>query len=187
MHMKDGPLPAFGCRVKRLRRSLGMKQTALAEAMEVDQTTISRWEGGIILPDRATQDRVLEKLSSHRTDDSALRRLVETSMAAVHLIEEANHVCLAYSQPRALEWRQRSDNLRGASLWRFATDEIRQAEFELTDEGWWDSHLPGPKIFRTSGVVHDEIMIHAGTIIWERLYLADGTPVRLVSGERRAA
>lgn len=59
---------------------------------------------------------------------------------------------------------------------------------ELTDEGWWDLQAPNPKAFSTSQAVHDQITISAGQIVWERLYLADGTPVRLVSGTRvRAA
>ena len=72
----------------------------------------------------------------------------------------------------------------GVSLWQFATDEIRRAETELKDEGWWDQHTPNPKAFLTSEAVHDRIRISAGEIVWERLYLADGTPVRLVSGSR---
>lgn len=183
----DCPLPAFGHRLRRLRRALGMKQSALADAAKVDQATVSRWERGAHVPDRSVQDSVLETLSARRADDSALRRLVETSTDAVHLVEEASHICLAYSKSRAMEWRRRPDSLLGTSLWRFATDEIRQAEFELTDEGWWDAYLPPPKIFRTSAAIHDEITIQAGAILWERLYLADGTPVRLVSGDRGPA
>ena len=161
-----------------------MKQAALADVMAVDQATVSRWESGAQLPDNPVQEKVLQTLSAQRSDDSALRRLVEASGDAVHLVEEANHICLAYSKTRAMEWRRRPGSLLGTSLWRFATDEIRQAELELSDEGWWDTYLPEPKSFSTSGVVHDEITIPAGPILWERLYLADGTPVRLVSGQR---
>lgn len=166
---------------------MGVKQAALAEMMAVDQATVSRWENGAQLPGRPVQEAVLNTLGAQRTDDRALRRLVETSTDAVHLVEEASHICLAYSKNRAMEWKQWPGSLIGTSLWRFATDEIRQAEYELTDEGWWDAHLPEPKRFRTSAAYHDEITIRAGAILWERLYLADGTPVRLVSGGRRAA
>lgn len=184
MQTENCSLPAFGRRLKRLRRSMGMKQATLAELAAVDQATVSRWESAAILPDRPTQDSVLQKLAACRSDDAALRRLVETSADPVHLIEEASHVCLAYSRRRAAEWRSDFGSLRGVSLWRFATDEIRQAEQELTDEGWWEAHLPEVKSFQTSAIVHDEMWIRAGTIVWERLYLADGTPVRLVSGAR---
>ena len=181
------PLPAFGRRLKRLRRSLGMKQTALAELMKVDQTTVSRWESAAILPDRETQQAAFEKLSACRKDDGALKRLVESSSDPVHLVEETSHICLAYSRSRAIEWRSGTGDLLGQSLWKFATEEIQQAEHELIDAGWWDIHVPEPKLFRTSGASYAEMTILPGAILWERLYLADGTPVRLASGARRAA
>lgn len=183
MLLEDRPLPAFGRRLKRLRQSLGVKQTALAELMQVDQATVSRWERGAMRPGHAIQQTVFEKLSTFRSDDAAIRRLVESSSASVHLIEETSHICLAYSRRRALEWRSSSRSLLGTSLWKFATDEIQHAEYELDGEGWWEAHCPAPKLFRTSAAAHDELTISAGTILWERLYLADGTPVRLVTSD----
>jgi hypothetical protein len=41
--------------------------------------------------------------------------------------------------------------------------------------------MPAPRIFQTSER-RDAIRISAGGIMWERLYLSDGTPVRLVTG-----
>ncbi|MDA7963843.1 helix-turn-helix transcriptional regulator [Ruegeria sp.] len=174
--------PAFGRRLKRLRRSVGLKQAALADLLRVDQTTISRWENGVQVPSGDLQQAVFQALGSARFGDSALKRLVMNSADCVHLVEEASHVCLAYSARRAQDWDTSQRALLGVSLWQFATDEIRQAEAELLDEGWWDLQSPTPKAFLTSGAVHDEIRISAGQIMWERLYLSDGTPVRLVSG-----
>lgn len=180
--------PAFGRRLKRLRRATGMKQSALAHVMRVDQATVSRWENGVQTPSPEQQAAVFTALSDHRADDAALKRLVGSSQACLHLVDEASHVCLAYSPSRARDWSASQHSLLGVSLWQFATDEIRQAEMELTDEGWWDLQVPNPKAFITSQAVHDQITISAGQIVWERLYLADGTPVRLVSGTRvRAA
>ncbi len=176
--------PAFGKRVKRLRRSMGLKQAAVADLLEVNQTTISRWESGAQVPEPALQHAVFAALGPVRADDSALKRLIEHSADCVHLVEEASHRCLAYSASRARDWKTSQQALLGVSLWQFATDEIRRAEAELGGEGWWDLHTPNPKAFLTSEAVHDRIRISAGEIIWERLYLSDGTPVRLVSGSR---
>ena len=71
--------------------------------------------------------------------------------------------------------------LVGVSLWQFATDEIRRAEADLADSDWWSVQMPAPRIFQTSER-RDAIRISAGGIMWERLYLSDGTPVRLVTG-----
>lgn len=179
--------PAFGKRLKRLRRSVGLKQSALADLLEVDQTTISRWENGAQTPSSDVQQSVFSVLGPAPSDDSALMRLVMGSTDCLHLVEEASHICLAYSASRARDWKTSQRALLGVSLWQFATDEIQQAEHELKDDGWWDMHTPNPKSFLTSEAVHDRIKISAGEIIWERLYLADGTPVRLVSGSRTSA
>lgn len=176
------PLPFFSQRLKRLRRAMGVKQLALAQDLNVDQTTVSRWESGLQTPPLATQQQAFSALSRSKTDDTALRKLVENATNYVHLVEEATHVCLAYSRKRAADWRTSQRALLGVSLWQFATDEIRQAEAELADNGWWSAQMPPPKTFQTSEKVHDEIRICAGGILWERLYLNDGTPVRLVTG-----
>ncbi|MEZ5826224.1 MAG: helix-turn-helix transcriptional regulator [Geminicoccaceae bacterium] len=168
-------------RLRRLRRASGMKQLALADMLGVDQATVSRWERGQQLPAADMQHRAWHMLGAARSDDAALRRLVENSTDCVHLVEEATHVCLAYSQSRAADWRTSRRELLGVSLWQFATDEIRAAEAELADGEWWSVQMPTPKVFWTSER-QQLIRISAGGIMWERLYLADGTPARLVSG-----
>ncbi|WP_319544681.1 helix-turn-helix transcriptional regulator [Ruegeria conchae] len=179
--------PAFGKRLKRLRRVVGLKQSALADLIEVDQATISRWENGGQTPSADVQQVVFAALGPAKAQDSALKRLVVNSSECLHLVEEATHTCLAYSASRARDWKTSQRALLGVSLWQFATDEIRQAEAELQLDGWWDLHSPAPKAFLTSEAVHDQIRISAGRIVWERLYLSDGTPVRLVSGRREGA
>lgn len=176
------PFPSFGQRIRQQRRAYALKQLVIAQEMNVDQATVSRWETGQHVPEPDIQKAVFNCLSRSRTNDDALRRLVENSNRCVHLVEEASHVCLAYSHNRAREWRTSQRALLGVSLWQFATDEIRIAEAELAESDWWSVQTPQPKLFQTSEATHEQIRINAGNILWERLYLADGTPVRLVSG-----
>ena len=176
-----GTLPHFGRRLKRIRSSVRMKQSALADMLGVDQTTISRWEAGLQSPDEDVQQRAFDVLIPHRSDDAALKRLVETADACVHLVDEATHVCLAYSRKRAADWRVERREMLGVSLWPFATEEIQRAEFDLTNSDWFEALSPTPKRFVTSQA-DNAIRISAGEILWERLYLADGTPARLVTG-----
>lgn len=182
MNITVPPFPSFAQRLRSLRRTKGLKQLVLAQELCVDQTTVSRWEAGHQTPSPEVQQMALELLADSITDDTALRRLVENANNYVHLVEEATHVCLAYSHNRAGDWCTSQRALLGVSLWQFATDEIRQAEAELANSNWWSVRNPTPKSFRTSGRVHEEITISAGGILWERLYLSDGTPARLVTG-----
>lgn len=175
----DRTLPAFGTRLKRLRRARSVKQFALADILSVEQSTVSRWEAGTHIPDEGLQHKALQALLQTSSDDSALRRLVETSQTATHLIDDASHICLAFSPSRGKEWRYDPAVLQGRQLWGYASDEIRAAETAMADNGWWDQHLPSPVVLTTSAKSHPEMAIKAGELIYERLYLADGTPVRL--------
>lgn len=177
-------LPAFGPRLRQMRRAAGVKQSALSFALGVDQSSVSRWEAGLQAPDEGVQQNAFELLTCHRTDDFALRRLIETSTSSLHLVEDATHKCLAYSSRRAVEWGIEERALNGTHLWRFATEEIESAEHDLDRNGWWSSQSPEPRCFRTSARAHDELAVLEGFIRWERMYLNDGTPVRLCTSYR---
>lgn len=172
-------LPAFGARLQALRRAQRVKQAALAEMLDVEQSTISRWETGIQSPTPEIQLEAFSILTSQSSNDSALRRLVEHSNDATHLIDDASHVCLAFSPRRGAEWRRDPTALIGRPLWGFATKEIQLAEAFMANTGWWDTHFPEPVILRTSASADPQMAIKEGTLIYERLYLADGSPVRL--------
>ncbi|MBL4727440.1 MAG: transcriptional regulator [Rhizobiaceae bacterium] len=173
-------LPAFGPRLRQMRRAAGVKQSALSNELNIDQSTLSRWEGGIQSPEQHIQQKAFDLLANNRPNDFALRRLVESSNSSLHLIEDATHRCLAFSIRRAKEWgNQDSSPLIGQSLWRFATEEIQAAENDLTAGEWWSTRSPTPQTFKTSKKIHNGLAISEGRIVWERMYLSDGTPVRL--------
>ncbi|MEN0041550.1 MAG: helix-turn-helix transcriptional regulator [Pseudomonadota bacterium] len=184
---RQGSLPFFGARLKRVRTAVRLKQNGLASLLGIDQTTVSRWESGHHAPSSEIQAQVFETLLPYRSDDSAIRRLVETSADCIHLVDEATHACLAYSASRAQDWGVSQSEMRGVSLWQFATEDIQNAEAELQESDWWSCVSPAPKVFTTSPANDGPIRISAGPIVWERLYLSDGTPARLVTGRGIAA
>ena len=70
--------------------------------------------------------------------------------------------------------------LRGVSLWGFATDEIRSAEARLGDLGWYDDGAVQVS-FWTGANDSPLVRIDPGILVWERLQLGDGTLARLVT------
>jgi transcriptional regulator with XRE-family HTH domain len=70
--------------------------------------------------------------------------------------------------------------LRGVSLWGFATDEIRSAEARLGDLGWYDDGAVRVS-FWTGANDSPIVRIDPGILVWERLQLGDGTLARLVT------
>src|SRR5258707_3567205 len=102
-------LPAFHLRLRRLRRSRGLKQAYVAALLGVEQSTVSRWETGALVPDPDVAERALRLLGARPPDDCALRRLVRTSTVPCHLVTDTDHRLLAVSPPRLREWRRRAD------------------------------------------------------------------------------
>jgi transcriptional regulator with XRE-family HTH domain len=130
----------FGRALRRWRRLRGVKQSHAAELFGVTQATLSRWERGHHrLPDDAVH-RLTRLLAAplDTAGDAGLRRLIESSALPVHLICDLTHRLLAVSPARLADWTADAAELRGTSLWRFATDEIQQAESRLGDVGWYD-------------------------------------------------
>jgi transcriptional regulator with XRE-family HTH domain len=181
VYSRGPPLPDLGARLRRLRRIRGLKQDAIAALAGVAQTTISRWEHGEIEPRPDLAERLLATLGGRIGiwEDRPLRRLIETSPLAVHLVTDADHRLLAASARREQEWGQRSDGLAGQSLWRFATDAIRAAEAGLRQTRWWDDDAMPQVVELRTGEGRSGLSIRDGMMVWERLYLADATPVRL--------
>ena len=175
-------LPHLGLRLRRLRRIRGLKQSIVAELAGVAQPTVSRWERGEIDPGPELACRLLTVLTGNvcQPDDGPLRHLVETSPLAVHLVVDADHRLLAASPSRQREWGRDSASLLGQSLWRFATEGIQAAEASLDGLGWWHDRIPGAIQVHT-GRGNAGLSIRPGLMLWERLYLGDGTPVRLCS------
>jgi len=172
----------FGRALRRWRRLRGVKQSHAAELFGVTQATLSRWERGHHrLPDAAA--RKLSRLVAAPLDsaaDAGLRRLVESSALPVHLICDLSHRLLAASPARVAEWRTDAADLRGVSLWRFATDEIRNAEGRLGELGWYDEGAAQLR-FWTGANDDPMVAIAPGILVWERLQLSDGTLARLVT------
>jgi transcriptional regulator with XRE-family HTH domain len=168
--------------LRRWRRLRGIKQSHAAELFGVTQPTLSRWERGMLaLPEEAT--RQLSRLLCAPLDsaaDAGLRQLVESSALPVHLVCDLSHRLLAASPARYAEWHTDAAELRGVSLWRYASEEIQRAESRLAELGWYENGAT--RLSFWTGANDDPIVtIRPGVLIWDRLPLSDGTLARLAT------
>lgn len=171
-------MPYTGRVLKRLRLMRGIKQSHLAELLGVAQATVSRWETGILVPGE-DQQAILGRLFANApsTADAAIKRLVETSAARVHLICDHSHRLLAASPARRKEWRR---DMLGTPMFCYASEAIEQAEGRLQGLGWHEGETTS-LVVETGPNGRDDVPIVAGRVLWERIPLADGAIGRLAT------
>ncbi|HWW55787.1 MAG TPA: helix-turn-helix transcriptional regulator [Sphingopyxis sp.] len=171
-----------GPALRRFRRLNGIKQGHIAELLAVSQGSVSRWESGAHEPDALHGEKIAALIAANTADDSdrALKRLVETSTQAVHLICDATHRLLAASKARTAQWGGAAQSYIGTSLWRFATPEIILAEEGLGDAGWFDRPFQSLH-FDTGGNGSNEIPVTPSRICWETIPLSGGRTGRLTT------
>jgi transcriptional regulator with XRE-family HTH domain len=175
-----GPAGAELARSLKTWRALRrMKQMRAAELLGVSQATISRWENGRLTPTPREQV-VLRRLLAARLDSAAdhqLARLVMQSPQPMHLICDLTHRLLAWSPSRAKD--ADGANLLGCSLWRYASDELRETERLLPELGWYQ---PAPPAIEglTGANRARRLRIRPGRFRFTRFQLSDGCFARLV-------
>lgn len=171
-----------GRALRRMRALRGLKQSAVAAMLGVDQTTISRWERGIGHPD-GREAAALERLIAapvHAGADRALKRLVSNAREPMHLICDLTHRLLTASPARTAEWSSPLADHLGERLLRYASVEICAAEARLPDQGWYEPVAPR-LVFFTGANADENLRIQPSWMSWERLRLEDGSLARLVT------
>lgn len=172
----------IGRALRRFRRLNAIKQGHFAELLGVSQASVSRWESGTHEPDAAHREKIAALIAAQTGSDAdaALKRLVETSTQAVHLVCDATHRLLAASPARAASWNADAGTYVGMSLWRFATREIILAEAGLAAAGWFERPFQTLDV-RTGANGSREIPVSPGRMRWETIPLSDGRTGRLTT------
>lgn len=179
-----GPLDGAALRnaLRRWRLLHRVKQAHAAERLGVAQSTISRWEDGTLAIDPAAARRIEALVAARLSDaaDAALKRLIEESPRAIHLVCDASHRLLAFSPQRGASFGVAGAALLGRSLWRYSTPELMAAEAALAARGWHDALAPAPVEFDTGDNGATLVPIRPSRCRWTRMTLSDGAKARLV-------
>jgi len=87
----------FPAGLRRVRMAAGLTQSDLADMLDVDQATISRWERGAQMPDTPTQARLRDLLFRGRAiSDARLVHLVRSASCRMYLVDaEAKFVAIS--------------------------------------------------------------------------------------------
>ena len=117
IEMGDWPLL-----IRSYRKDNGLKQDALAYILNVDQTTISRWERGIDTPSLAMQKR-LRDLFWKREDSvlSAAVRMIKSTPARAAIVAPGTKI-IEVSKTQAEHFGKEPQEMRGDLMRRFYGD-----------------------------------------------------------------
>lgn len=174
-------VPALLGAVRRKRVLRRMKQTHLAELLGVTQSSLSRWESGKQMPPPEALEALARFVAAGPGEASGavVKRLVEQSRRAIHLVCDTTHRLLAASPARRAEWRLPDGGI-GVPLWRYATSEIRRAEGQLDAFGWFGRD-DAAVFFATSGRPGPQVWIRPSMVLWERVAVGGFSWARLVT------
>ncbi len=160
----------------------GLKQSHLAELIRVSQSTVSKWESGAATPSAEQHCQIIEMLGAKpcAVAETWLARLIEASHERVHAICDVTHRLLVASPARYQEWHSDRGEMFGQPLLAGAPDDIIEAERRLILRSH-ELPLDQPLIVETAGQTGSRYQVLPGLVLWERLQLANGTWVRLVT------
>lgn len=109
--------------IRSYRRDNGLKQDALAGMLNVDQTTISRWERGIDTPSLAMQKRLRDLF--WKREDSALDaavRMVRAAPGRAAILVPGTRI-IAVSEAYARRYETSASEMRGQLMRHYYGDE----------------------------------------------------------------
>ena len=125
--------------VKRLRFLLSLKQDELAQQLNVEQGTVSRWERGVAIPEHHTQKILRDRL--HKMEPVIGPAAIE-SMPMLAMLYYRNHIglCCAASQAFADAYHVRADQMRYQMIRDDWSDSVRNMWDALLATDAWKSH-----------------------------------------------
>lgn len=172
----------LGLSLRRWRTLNRVKQSHAAELFGVGQSTVSRWENGLQIMETAERIKVETVIAANvdAAADGVLAQLVSDASRPVHLVCDYTHRLLACSAPREREFGRPISQLRGRSMFRYASDEIAMQEALLETRGWYDFPTPEPIVMHTGANRSRIVRIKPSCCRWTRLTLSTGAVVRLV-------
>jgi len=115
-HVTDGASAReWANRLIWFRRFRGLKQLALAQLLEVDQATVSRWERGQTVPHLRGRQRLHDLLRATTGDDALLKHAVAAAIGEV-VLSSSEDVIIAASRAYGAANGIAADEIAGKSM-----------------------------------------------------------------------
>lgn len=174
MHIASGNLTDWPVQIRRLRRLKGLKQAALADLISVDQSTISRWENGDVLPDTRMQQRLQALLYDVRVDESLLKHAIGTAIGEA-VLSNWDRVIVGASASYSIGHGLSQRDIIGRSARPMYTEESEAIRRLVYDYGFYRGEVASITAIARANTLSGHCHNRLTKAVW--------TPVRLSDGE----
>jgi len=128
------------------RRFRGLKQLALAQLLEVDQATVSRWERGQSVPHLRGRERLQALLRGTTGDDPLLRHAVGAAIGEI-VLSTSEDIIIAASRAYAAANGLTPDEIVGKSMLPMCTGDGLQCWRAIHDDGFFNGDVASATVF----------------------------------------
>ncbi|HTY70446.1 MAG TPA: helix-turn-helix domain-containing protein [Alphaproteobacteria bacterium] len=128
------------------RRFRGLKQLALAQLLEVDQATVSRWERGQSVPHLRGRQRLRDLLRATTGDDALLKHAIAAAIGEV-VLSSSEDVVIAASRAYAAANGITADEIAGKSLRPTFIGDSRHAWQAIHGHGFFNGDVASATVF----------------------------------------
>jgi DNA-binding XRE family transcriptional regulator len=167
----------WGAYLRRYRREKSLTQEQLSLLLDVEVSTLSRWERGLLRPSVVLQSRIIRMIPPRQNADDMLRRSIETSPIPAQLMLPSTRI-LATSESLAIALQQPLSELN-------ATDDVLTWDDWLLDQhanmGGHEYLYRNTENMVSSWVSPDPKKPKVLSCMSQRVRLDDGTPAVVVS------
>lgn len=159
--------------IRRFRQLNGLKQFALADVLNVDQATVSRWERGVQIPDIATQMRLRTLIQQGMPlHDRLIRHLVRHAPGLAGLLDREARI-LEASDPAIALLGVSLDGPSPPSARPHFSDGLAMAWQEAERAGLFDGQVASVRV--VTAVRDTARKEHRLRMLWQPIRLFDGT------------
>lgn len=174
VRIATGNLTDWPAQIRRYRRLQGLKQATLAEAVGVDQSTVSRWESGGVVPDPKIQQRLLTLMRCSSADERLLRHTIGVALDECGLSTRERTILAASSSYCAAHGVSPRD-IVGQSARPMDTAEAERLRRLVCEEGFFRGEIASVTVIARTHSLSGHHRNRATKAIW--------IPVRLKEGD----
>jgi len=142
----EGSAREWANRLIWFRRFRGLKQLALAQLLEVDQATVSRWERGQSVPHLRGRERLRDLFRRATGDDPLLKHAIAAAIGEV-VLSSSEDVIIAASRAYSAANGMTPDEIAGKSILpSYAAGDV-QCWQAIHDHGFFNGDVASATVF----------------------------------------